>query len=77
MEGVLLCSYKLTSKRFLDKQLSLVRSIGSYSTICSIPGAMELLRDLLWAESLDAPDPLHPALRRLARDGQVVILEDQ
>ena len=81
VEGVLLCRYKMTSRKFLTTKLRSVRSIVPYRDVCTTSGATELLRRLLWAEPLDSavfsPEPLQSALRSLARDGQVIIVEDR
>ena len=70
--------YKLTSQKFLDRLLH-VRSIMKCDYVESIPGAKDLMRQLLWVESLAMKFPAESeeaaAAFMLCRHGQLVLLE--
>ena len=70
--------YKLTSQKFLDRLLH-VRSIMKYDDVESIPAAKDLMRQLLWVESLAIKFPAESdeaaAASKLCRHGQLVLLE--
>ena len=74
------CRYKLTSQGFFARLLH-VRSIMKYADVERIPAAVDLMRQMLWVESLvvcfDEGSAEAAAVFKLCRVGQLVLLEEQ
>lgn len=76
---MVVCSYKLTSARFMD-MLDELRSLVDYSTTITRDGVKSLLRRLLWTDNLDFNSLTleeQAVVRKVQKCGLVTIVDNR